>query len=285
MKFQEELEAFEATHPFKTMEISGKVFHYLCCGWEENPCTLVYFVGGTGNPLGWYRHVLSMEGKYRVLLLDYPMGEDRIEPMAELIGKLLDRLEIQKAVLIGASFGGYIAQLVAKYHPERTWALVLYATSSLTEAGIQELKQQYRSVGFLLWLIEHVPYGLLKSLFIKPSMQRLIPKGDSRESAYLRDLIRWICDGYTRESDLHMTRLMADIANLSPVTSEDYDYLEDRVLMVLPEKDQAFSQSMQQELIHMIPKAHVEKMEGGHLATLIRAEESAELTHDFLKAI
>ena len=284
MKFQEELEAFEATHPFKTMEISGKVFHYLCCGWEESPCTLVYFVGGTGNPLGWYRHVLSMEGKYRVLLLDYPMGEDRIEPMAELIGKLLDRLEIQKAVLIGASFGGYIAQLVARARPEKTSALVLYATSSLTEKGIGDLKTQYKYVGKLLWCMEHLPYGLLKGT-MKPAMKRMIPKGQGPETEYLEGFVDWIYNDYTREKDLHMTYLMADIVNLTPVKKEDFGYLKGRTLLVLPEKDKAFPEEMQQDLKDLFEDPEIQALEGGHLATLFRAEEFAERTDEFLKEI
>ena len=198
MKFQEELEAFEASHPFKTMEIDGLVFHYLLCGWEESSCTLVYIVGGTGNPLGWYRHVLAMEGKYRVLLLDYPMGEDRMEPMVKRIGELLDRLEIRKAVLIGASFGGYIAQLAARARPDITSALVLYATSSLTEKGIGDLKKQYRYVGKLLWCMEHLPYGLLK-LAMKPSMMKLVPKDRGEDAAWVREFVQWIYEDYTRE--------------------------------------------------------------------------------------
>ena len=285
MTFVSDLQAFEASHPFKTMEIKGCVFHYLLCGWADSPCTLCYFVGGTGNPLGWYRHALSMEGKYQVLLLDYPMGEDHMEAMADLIAELTEKLSIQKAVWIGASFGGYIAQLMAKRCREKTSALVLYATTALTQNGIEDLKKQYRYVGFLLWLMEHVPYGILKGLIMKPMMGRMIPKGSSQQEIYLRDFIRWIYEDYTKEKDLHMTRLMADIVNLEPVTEEDYVYLKGRILLILPENDKAFTEQMQQDLIKLMPQPQVETLDGGHLATLFRAEEFAERTDEFLKEI
>ena len=282
MNFYQELEAFKATHPFQSAQIGNYSFQYLLCGWEDSPCTLVYFVGGTGNPLGWYRHVLAMEGKYQVLLLDYPMGEDRMEPMTDLIAGLLQKLNIQKAVFIGASFGGYIGQLMAKKLPQKTCALVLYATTALTEKGIADLKKQYHYVGALLWLMQHLPYSLLKKCFMKPSMDSLIPKDDD---GYLRDFTHWICEDFTKEKDLHMTRLMADIVNLEPVTEQDYAYLEGRVQLILPEQDQAFTEEMQDDLRKLFRGAAEETVTGGHLATLLRAEAFAEQTDAFLKKI
>ena len=282
MNFKSELMSFQLEHPFQEMEIDGHVFHYLYCGREDSSSTLVYFVGGTGNPLGWYRHVLSMEGKHRVLLLDYPMGVDRMEPMTDLIGKLLCALDIQKAVWIGASFGGYIAQLMARKFPQKTEALALYATTALTEEGIGDLKKQYRYVGKLLWLMEHVPYNTLKALTMKPAFRRLIPKGDPRQAEYLKGFVQWIYDDYTKEKDLHMTYLMADIVNLSPVKTEDFRDLSGKVLLILPRTDKAFTPKMQQDLQKLFENPVVETLEGGHLATLFRAEEIALRTDRFL---
>ena len=284
MDFKAELMSFRLSHPLEEMEVEGHLFHYLFCGQTESPLTLVYFVGGTGNPLGWYRHVLSMEGKYRVLILDYPMGTDKLETLTALIEKLLERLEITKAVFIGASFGGYVAQLMARRCPEKTQALVLYATTALTEEGIADLKKQYRYVGRLLFLMEHLPYGMLKALFMKPSFRRLIPKGDPKEKEYLKGFTQWIYDDYTKEKDLHMTYLMADIINLQPVRPEDFSSLSGKVLLVLPVKDQAFTQKMQKDLQNLFRDPTVETLEGGHLATLLRAEEIARRTDQFLES-
>ena len=285
MNFEEELEAFQAVHPFKVMDIGGSVFHYLLCGFADSPCTLVYFVGGTGNPLGWYRHVLAMEGKYQVLLLDYPMELGTLSPLIAGIGELLNALKIEKAVFIGASFGGYVAQLMARRYPEKTRAMVLYATTALTEKGIEDLKKQYHYVKIMLWLMEHVPYGMLKALFMKPMLTRMIPKGNDAQAAYLKGFIQWIYRGYTKEADLHMTRLMADIVNLTPVREEDYAYLKDRVFLILPENDKAFTEEMQKDLRKLLQDPETQSVEGGHLATLFRAEEFAQYTDHFLKKI
>ena len=283
MDFKAELLSFRLSHSLEEMNVDGYTFHYLLCGQQESPLTLVYFVGGTGNPLGWYRHVLTMEGKYRVLILDYPMGMDQMAPMTDLIEKLLNQLAVSRAVFIGASFGGYIAQLMARRCPEKTEALVLYATTALTEEGIGDLKKQYRYVGKLLFLMEHLPYGLLKALFMKPSFRRLIPKGNPKETEYLKDFTQWIYDDYTKEKDLHMTYLMADIVNLQPVSAEDFSDLKGKVLLVLPKADQAFTPKMQKDLQNLFLNPTVETLEGGHLATLFRAEEIARRTDSFLE--
>ena len=76
MSFLKEVQDFEKSHPYKSCSIDGYTFRYQLRGPEESPWTLVYLVGGTGNPSAWYRHVLIMEKEFRVLLLDYPLGLD-----------------------------------------------------------------------------------------------------------------------------------------------------------------------------------------------------------------
>ncbi len=128
----------------------------------------MYLAGGSGNPSGWFRHVLAMEKDYRTLLCDYLLGVDKMESMVHLIAKLVTALQIEKAVWIDAFRGGYAAQLLTKFYPEKTDAQVLYATSCLTKEGIESLKKQYKGMKLVLWALYHLPYGLLKFLLIKP---------------------------------------------------------------------------------------------------------------------
>lgn len=284
MGFLEEVTAFEEKHTFRDLSIHGRIFHYCLCGQQNRPYTLVYLVGGTGNPLGWFKHVEAMEGTHSVLVLNYPLGIDQMEPMADLIGELIDALGIRKAVWIGASLGGYLAQLMASRFPHRTQAMVLYATTALTAQGIEDLKKQYHHVGKLLWLMEHLPYGLLKWA-MKPSLNRMIPRDDPEQAGYLKEFVRWIYDSYERDMDLHMTRMMADMANVHPLTQENFAFLSGRILLILPEEDKAFTPEMQQGLISLMPGARLERSSGGHLDTLLKAEQFADLTKDFLSSL
>ena len=53
----------------------------------------------------------------------------RMEDVADDVVATLDELAIQRALIVGYSMGGAVAQLVAHRHPERTAGLVLCATS------------------------------------------------------------------------------------------------------------------------------------------------------------
>jgi pimeloyl-ACP methyl ester carboxylesterase len=60
--------------------------------------------------------------------------EATIQLMAEDITRLMDKLEIPQAVLVGHSMGGYIALQLAHSFPDRVNGLVLVATRSETDA-------------------------------------------------------------------------------------------------------------------------------------------------------
>lgn len=56
-------------------------------------------------------------------------GRFRLEDCADDVAATLDQLGIERAVIVGYSMGGAVAQLVAHRHPHRTAGLVLCATS------------------------------------------------------------------------------------------------------------------------------------------------------------
>ena len=283
MSFAAQLQTFEAEHPYQSLAIDGCSFQYCLCGNPESRHTLVYLVGGTGDPSAWFAHVQAMEQEYRILLCDYPLGCDEMEPMVHMIARLTDALGIEKAVWIGASMGGYVAQLLTKFYPEKTDAQVLYATSSLTQQGIESLKKQYAGMGVLLWIIQHLPYKVLVQWFLRPAMRRMIPRdapADVKE--FLQGFADWTCAGYTREKDIHMTKLQIDLASVTPVTAADYAYIGGRTMLILPRDETAFTPAMQKDLIDTMQGAYVEYLSGGHLATLTRADAYAALTRNFL---
>lgn len=105
-------------------------------GSAANPQTLL-LIPGLGGTMGFWRHVREAFAQdYRVLSFDHPGMGDSSEPaaptsvqmLAELSVGLLDHLHIQRAVFVGHSMGGIIAQTVAGTYPERVSALVLSST-------------------------------------------------------------------------------------------------------------------------------------------------------------
>lgn len=74
---------------------------------------------------------------YRVVTLDLPghgisevVGEvHSMEFLADVVRRLMDKLAIEKATLVGHSMGGYVALAFAELYPERTETVVLFHSS------------------------------------------------------------------------------------------------------------------------------------------------------------
>lgn len=116
-------------------EVEGIKVHYNEAGKGE---TIVMLHGGGPGASGWgnYQHNLEeLSQHYRLLLVDQagygktdkviPKTEARSELSARLVVGLLDQLGIQKANIVGNSFGGRTAIMIALRYPERLNKLIL----------------------------------------------------------------------------------------------------------------------------------------------------------------
>jgi pimeloyl-ACP methyl ester carboxylesterase len=132
--------------------------------------------GGAGQPLlllhgwmfsadlNWYRSYGPLiEAGYRVIALDH-RGHGRglrsgepftLRACADDAGALLERLEVDSAIVCGYSMGGPIAKLVARHHRERVSALVLCATAN--DWSDPRMKAFWRVMGGLRLLLGVAP--------------------------------------------------------------------------------------------------------------------------------
>lgn len=115
---------------------------------KANDVELYYEIHGEGEPLllieglgyatwMWYRQVPELSRHYQVIVFDNRgVGESgkpdipySIEMMAADAAGLLQTLGLQKAHILGASMGGYIAQAFAVNYAQLTKKLILSCTS------------------------------------------------------------------------------------------------------------------------------------------------------------
>lgn len=91
---------------------------------------------GTGLWI-WYRQVPTLAERFRVIVFD-PRGVARstaadepftMRDLADDLAALLEELKVEHAHVLGASFGGFVAQEFALAHAARTRSLVLCCTS------------------------------------------------------------------------------------------------------------------------------------------------------------
>lgn len=114
------------------IDIDGNRIHYV----EEGEGPPILFVHGLGGTLHHFRQPLfggQLDG-FRLIALDRPGAgystraagaSGRLPEQADLIAKFIDRLRLDKPLVVGHSLGGMITLTVALNHPDRISGIVL----------------------------------------------------------------------------------------------------------------------------------------------------------------
>ena len=129
-EFDSDIAAIQEGHRFEHISIKGISFRYLMCGVGKTTLTLL--TGGMGLAELNFAFIEKLEVHYRILTFDYPIGLDTNVDLADAVRALLGALEIKKTVFVGESFGGYLAQIIARRYPDITEGLCLFSTAGLT---------------------------------------------------------------------------------------------------------------------------------------------------------
>lgn len=118
-----------------TKSNNGVVIHYETFGDPQNKC--IVLINGAGVPaLFWTdefcqqladkdRFVVRYDNRDSGLSsrIDFKEMPYNLINMSEDALKVMDTLKIKKAHIVGKSFGGYLAQLLAVYHPDRIFTI------------------------------------------------------------------------------------------------------------------------------------------------------------------
>ncbi|MDE3089371.1 MAG: alpha/beta hydrolase [Chloroflexota bacterium] len=98
---------------------------------------IVFVHGAAGNHLVWGEQLRALGAITRAVALDLPghgksqpPGRDSMDGYRDVVLGLLDALRFDRAVIVGQSMGGGIAQTLALSHPDRVAGLVLVGTGA-----------------------------------------------------------------------------------------------------------------------------------------------------------
>ena len=120
--------------------IDGTRMHYHHIKVEEGRPTLMFIHGASSNlhdQMSVYRQ--RLEGRYNMIFVDRPghgyslAGADQVvtpQAQADKLAGLLDHLGVEKAILVGHSFGGAVAASFAAFHPDKTAGQILLSPVS-----------------------------------------------------------------------------------------------------------------------------------------------------------
>ena len=282
--YAKEYHRFQGRHHYQDVVLKGRKFHYLYCGCGEQ--TLTLFVGGLGRSQLWFPYINYLERDYRILTFDYPFECRSNEELIGAVHDLHRYLGIEKTVVIGSSLGGYLAQMYAMRYKDMVSAMCLFSTAALSKRTLASLREKYGPLRekLTIGLVRVVPYSFLKPVRIF-LLRRTWVNISEEEREYMNGLIREIYKDYTAREDIYMSRRFFDLLDQKPAGREDFEYLRGRILLRLPEDDKTFSEAMQEDLVRMMPGCVLERVRGGHMATMMRPEEYARTIDYFLTSI
>ena len=207
---------------------------------------------------------------------------------ADAIAELIKYLKAENVYYWGQSYGGLIAQIIAKRHPEVVKGLLLTSTASLSNnisfAGMECM------VGMLNAKKEQKRYNMYRHfpMFLLPVMMNLAFKKylKDKPDAYqaVKDMMEQLKPSMAKEYFCHMTSLLADLRNhMGTHHKEDFAFLKGRVLIIEPDDDNTFTADVKDALIDIMPSpAVIRKMEGGHLAMVFQPDAFLKIINRFM---
>ena len=290
MDMKKEFEAYNKLAPAKTVRLDGGEFAYR---YYKNPnpdvnVTLVVLAGGTGLADGMFALAKSFMDKYSFISFNYPMAFKDNTATADAIYALIKHLNAENVYLWGQSYGGLLAQIIAKRHPDAVKGLILTSTASLSnDLRYEGIKRFFEMVNEEKEkknkrLYGHFPMVLLPALMSLAFKKHL--KNEPETCKAVKELMNQIKGSMTNEYFVHMDTLLGDLRNhFGTHRKEDFAYLDGRVLIIEPDDDKTFTDDIKDAMINLMPNPRVVRdLKGGHLAIMLEPDETLDIIDGFL---
>lgn len=135
------------------VNIDGLNVNYECAGEGE----AVVLLHGWGGQIASFKPVFDfLSRNFKVYAIDFPgFGQSElpkevwgVRDYAEMVNNLFETLKVEKATLIGHSFGGRVSIILAAEHPEKVNKVVLVDSAGLVTK--KSLKYYYKVYTFKL---------------------------------------------------------------------------------------------------------------------------------------
>ncbi|MBQ8814942.1 MAG: alpha/beta hydrolase [Lachnospiraceae bacterium] len=288
LNVKEEWAYYNKVAPFQTYLLNGNELKYRYYKKEEAKATIVVLAGGSGLADGFFLFLRSLMDKYSLITIPYPIFCRDNHETADAIAALVRYLKAENVYYWGQSYGGLLAQIIAKKHPDVVSGLLLTSTASfsteLTFAGmkcivnmINEEKEEKRAEKY-----RKMPMGLAMAMF--PMMFKPHLKGDKKAYRTIKELIKILEPEMSKEHFVHMTRLLGDLRNhFGRYRKEDFAYLKGKVLIIEPVDDKTFTDDIKMALYNMMSGPRViNEVEGGHLAIMFNPDGYIRLIDEFI---
>jgi pimeloyl-ACP methyl ester carboxylesterase len=193
-----------------------------------------------------------------------PKGVYLMSLVVEDVIRLLDKLQIEKAVIAGHSMGGYVAFEFWHKHPERISGIALVATRSNADSEERRLERLQTANEVMKTGTSRVVNSMLMKLTRRTE---LYPQ------------VREIMDGISPQGVAGILRGIADRDNASPWLSQ----ITVPVVVIAGKEDQIVPVNESIEMAKKLPNVHLELLQhAGHLPMMEDPAKVADCFNDLV---
>jgi pimeloyl-ACP methyl ester carboxylesterase len=276
----ERLKRFRSTHPHKHLIVDDTNWEYISCGQGKE--ALLLLTGGTGIGEAMEFVFTPLETKYQMVSPTYPsvttMGE-----LADGIIRILETEGIDRFNILGQSFGGILAQVIAHKYPDKVNKLILSHTTTTSPPVDQAIKaENLKKIEKKEKILSFLPFWIF-CLIAKWKISKLIPTNmEEREfwDAYFHEML----SNMKKEALASLSRCMIDFGYNYTFSRDDLANWPGKILILESDDDLFFNPSERKVLKELYPQAQVHTFHGtGHLTLIANREEFLSIIGNFLQ--
>lgn len=268
----ERLRAFRANYPNKSLAVAGADWKYRVGGQGAQPL-LIPPGGELVNDMD-FDLVAALAPRFRIVYPAYPRARS-LDDLADGIAAILTAERIERTWVLGASFGGAVAQCMVRRHPERIERLIL----SNTGVPLAHLVRGRKVANTILAAI---PWPILRGLMARSIVKLLgAPAG---ELPFWRDYTKALFGAELSKPDVMANlRIQLDYHRCYRFTPADLATWPGKIFVIESDND-IFNAERRKALRDTYPQAPVYTFHGaGHAPAFSRTKEYLEVLDRFLE--
>lgn len=237
---------------------------------ESEGEVLVLLPGTTGKAEVWYQYFMSLKETHRVLVPDFP----EVNTMDGFCGMLRDWLismNVDRAVFVGQSFGGVVAQVYSDRYPESVSKLILMTSFSNTSTVKDKTRKNYeRSLNRFLGALKDIKFESLQKTIYKQVIKGV-------DVAFVDDKPFWKAyyGNMLLESSSDLLKSIHEIQiDFWKTKQEDKASYGGAVMLIEAKTDASYDREEKKALLNRYPKSKVFEIAGSSNLSHIREMEA-----------
>ncbi|MCA9914401.1 MAG: alpha/beta hydrolase, partial [Anaerolineae bacterium] len=250
------LQQFRASVPLNSLQLGKHTWTYYETGDpSEEALLLLHGSGGTAETM--FRYIEGFGANFHVVAPNLPASISQLGDAVAGLQALLQHIGIQKAHVIGFSFGAMLAQMFVRRFPDAVLDLILTHTMIPSEHLAERANMQRALIAFypealLLWLSRRsFRSNLQKSRTPAPEPDRAFWQG------YFAELYN---NGYRKRDILARSRLTCQFHVENQFSTKDLNRWNGNLLLIESSADEVIEEGDRGALKGMYPQAYVQTL-------------------------